>query len=152
VYLAEGPQSTLANTIHRAILDAVTGDGVGSVTSLSEAIRVQLEAVEGSLTDVLGGLDARADRIANTETGKAYNGARMEEMKLNNIERHQWLSSRDPFVRDTHQAGIGVDGEIREVGVPFSNGVIFPGQGAPAPASEVVNCRCTTIAVLNPEG
>ena len=151
VYLAEGPQSTLATAIHRAILDAVTGEGVGSVTSLAEAIRAELEAVEDALTDVLGGLDARADRIANTETGKAYNGARMEEMKMNNVDRHQWLSSRDPFVRDTHQAGIGVDGEIREVGVPFSNGVIFPGQGPPAPASEVVNCRCTTIAVLKPK-
>ncbi len=151
VYLAEGPQSTLAKRIHRAILDAVTGEGVGSVTSLAEAIRVQLQAVENSLTDVLGGLDARADRIANTETGKAYNGARMEEMKLNKIEQHQWLSSRDAFVRETHQPSIGVDGEIREVGEPFSNRVTFPGQGPPAPASEVVNCRCTTVAVLNPK-
>lgn len=147
VYLAEGPQSTLATTIHKAILEAVTAEGVGSVTSLSEAIRLQLKKVEGALTDVLGGLDARADRIASTETSKAYNGARLEEMKLNNVKRHQWLSSRDDLVRDTHQAGIGVDGEIREVGVPFSNGVTFPGQGPPAPASEVVNCRCTTIAV-----
>ena len=152
VYLAEGVQSTLATQIHRAILDAVTGEGVGSVTSLAQAIRVQLEAVEDSLTDVLGGLDARADRIANTETGKAYNGARVEEMKLNKIERHQWLNSRDPFVRETHQGKPeGVDGEIREIGVPFSNGVVFPGQGPPAPAREVVNCRCTTIAVLNPK-
>ena len=151
VYLAEGPQSNLVKSIHKAILEAVTAEGVGSVTSLAEAIRVQLDTIESSLTDVFGGLDVRADRIASTETAKAYNGARMQEMKLNKIERHQWLSSRDPFVRDTHQAGIGVDGEIREVGERFSNGVVFPGEGPPAPASEVVNCRCTTIAVLNTE-
>lgn len=149
VYLAEGPQSTLAKRIHSTILDVMLSPGAPPATTLSEAIRQQLNEVESALTDVLGGLDARADRIAWTEVSKAYNGGRLEEMKLNDVKRHQWLSSRDPFVRESHAPNTGVDGEIVEVGQPFSNGVTFPGEGPPAPASEVVNCRCTTVAVMN---
>ncbi len=147
VYLAEGPQSTLAKEIHSTILDVMLSPGAPPASNLSQAIRQQLNQVESALTDVLGGLDARADRIAWTEVSKAYNGGRFEEMKQNNVKRHQWLSSRDAVVRETHAPNTGVDGEIVEVGQPFSNGVRFPGEGPPAPASEVVNCRCTTIAV-----
>lgn len=146
VYLAEGPLSTLAKNVHRAILDAVTAPGVGSYSSLAEAIRGELQAIEGKLTGIIDGLGPRADRIAATETAKAHNGARVQEMKLNGVERHKWLSSRDEFVRDTHSPLGGVDGQVRKVGEPFSNGVIYPASGGSAPAGEVVNCRCTTVA------
>lgn len=151
-YLAEGVQSNVAKAVHKAVFDAVTAEGVGTYSSLSEAIRANLSTIEGSLTDLIGGLDARSDRIARTETGKAYNGARVEEMKMHDVEKHQWLSSRDAHVRDTHQPGTGVDGDIVTVGEPFPNGVIYPSEGGPsAPASEVVNCRCTTVAVSEPK-
>ena len=63
-------------------------------------------------------------------------------MKRNGVKKHIWLSSRDGLVRPTHQ----IDGEAVNVGEPFSNGVIFPGDSASGPPQEVINCRCTTVA------
>ena len=37
-----------------------------------------------------------------------------------------------------------VDGEIRELDEPFSNGLMFPGDPAGG-AAEVVNCRCALL-------
>lgn len=151
VYLAEGPQSSLARTIHKTIMDAVMSvEGVGSVATLSQAIREALPQVEAALEGELLKLEARANRIASTETTKSYNAARVEEMKRNGIESHQWLSARDAIVRESHAIGTGVDGEIRQVGDLFSNGVAYPGEGGAAPASEVVNCRCTTVPASLP--
>ena len=145
VYLAEGVQSSVAKKVHLAVLEAVTASDVGSVASLSEAIRVKLATIEGSITHLIGGLNARADRVARTETVKAYNGARQEEMKRHEIETHQWLSSRDAAVRDMHRR---IDGEVVRVGEKFSNGATFPGEGS---AREACNCRCTTIAASEPK-
>jgi SPP1 gp7 family putative phage head morphogenesis protein len=151
VYLSEGATSNLALDVRSSILRAVSEAEIGSVNSLREAIRLTLRETLGAVDGVMGGLDARADRIARTETIKANNGARTEEMKNNGIEKHIWLSSRDSAVRDSHQS---LDGDEVEVGQPFSNGLAFPGDHATSgqrPAAEVVNCRCTTIPVVKQE-
>ena len=144
IYLAEGPTSTLARSIHQSILKTVAEAEIGSVSSLSEAIFLTLKDQEIGITHQLNNLQARSDRIARTETAKAHNGARVEEMKLNGVKEHTWMSSRDGNVRDTHQ----IDGQTVIVGERFSNGVAYPGEGGTAPAQEVVNCRCTTVPVM----
>lgn len=53
----------------------------------------------------------------------------------------QWDSTLDSSTRESHQK---VDGEIRELDKPFSNGLMFPGDPAGG-ASEVVNCRCALL-------
>jgi hypothetical protein len=53
----------------------------------------------------------------------------------------QWDSTLDGATRESHQA---VDGEIRELDKPFSNGLIFPGDPSGG-AAEVVNCRCALL-------
>lgn len=53
----------------------------------------------------------------------------------------QWDSTLDGATRPSHQA---VDGEIRELDKPFSNGLMFPGDPSGG-ASEVVNCRCALL-------
>ena len=143
VYLAEGPTSELAKDIRLAVLRSVTDADIGSVNSLREAVRLALSEAIGAVDLKIAQLDARADRIARTETIKANNGARVQEMRNNDIEKHTWLSSRDNAVRDTHRT---LDGETVEVGTSFANGLNFPGDRA-ASAREVVNCRCTTIPV-----
>lgn len=50
----------------------------------------------------------------------------------------QWDATLDGKTRDSHAA---VDGEIREIGERFSNGLMYPGDPAGG-AAEVVNCRC----------
>lgn len=53
----------------------------------------------------------------------------------------QWDSTLDARTRDSHTK---VDGEIRELGKKFSNGLMFPGDPS-GRASEVVNCRCALL-------
>ena len=53
----------------------------------------------------------------------------------------QWDSTLDGATRESHQA---VDGEIRELDKPFSNGLMFPGDPSGG-AAEVINCRCALL-------
>jgi SPP1 gp7 family putative phage head morphogenesis protein len=144
VYLAEGPTSDLALDIRKAILKNVSSDSIGSVNSLREAIRLTLAENLSSVDHLISILDNRADRIARTETIKANNGARVAEMKNNEIERHTWLSSRDNAVRSSHRT---LDGTTVKVDEEFAYGLKFPGDKS-ADAGQAVNCRCTTIPVI----
>jgi hypothetical protein len=49
-----------------------------------------------------------------------------------------WDATLDGNTRESHAA---VDGQIREVDKPFSNGLMYPGDPAGS-AAEVINCRC----------
>ena len=53
----------------------------------------------------------------------------------------QWDSTLDGKTRESHSK---VDGEIRELDKPFSNGLMFPGDPSGG-AAEVVNCRCALL-------
>lgn len=53
----------------------------------------------------------------------------------------QWDSTMDSATRESH---VAVDGEIRELDKPFSNGLMFPGDPAGG-AAEVINCRCALL-------
>lgn len=53
----------------------------------------------------------------------------------------QWDATLDGRTRASHRH---VDGEIRELDEPFSNGLMYPGDPAGG-AAEVVNCRCALL-------
>ena len=53
----------------------------------------------------------------------------------------QWDASLDNKTRKSHMK---VDGEIRELDEPFSNGLMFPGDPS-GKAKEVINCRCALL-------
>ena len=53
----------------------------------------------------------------------------------------QWDAALDARTRESHTH---VDGEIRELDKPFSNGLMFPGDPSGG-AAEVVNCRCALL-------
>ena len=84
--------------------------------------------------------------IATTEIAPAVNEGRQEGFKQAGIEKQQWLSARDQNVRESHAAA---DGQTRSLNEHFDVGgasLQFPGDPG-GPAGEVINCRCTTIAV-----
>ncbi|MCS6302359.1 MAG: phage portal protein [Nitrospira sp.] len=88
---------------------------------------------------------ARAQTIARTETARAYNETRWAAMRQLGIERAEWLTARDEHVRldpFDHQ----IDGEVRRLGEPFTNGLRFPNDPTGAPGN-VINCRCVAIPV-----
>ena len=90
-----------------------------------------------------------AVRNATTMTTSAQNGGRMDTYKraqdMGISVRKRWIATLDGHTRPTHRI---CDGEIRETGNPFSNGLEFPGDPTGAPA-EVYNCRCRVVAVVD---
>lgn len=84
-------------------------------------------------------------RIARTEGHRIQNTAAMNAMNAAKEKGadvvKQWDATLDGRTRESHQA---VDGEIRELDKPFSNGLDFPGDPSGG-AAEVVNCRCAIL-------
>lgn len=86
-----------------------------------------------------------AIRIARTEGHRIQVQAGMDACyKAKDIGADvvkQWDSTLDARTRDSH---VKLDGEVRELDEPFSNGLMFPGDPHGA-AAEVINCRCALL-------
>ncbi len=90
----------------------------------------------------------RATRIARTEATGALNAGTLAAMQAEGVSCIEWVSAHDARTRPSHAA---VDGSITILGTPFPNGLKMPGDPS-APASQVVNCRCTIVAAACPPG
>ena len=93
-----------------------------------------------------GGLNpARAERIARTELASYENRGIHEGYKQSGIEKIQWISIIDGRTRSDQRANhIAMNMRITPVGIPFSNGLMYPGDPSANAPAEIVNCRCTT--------
>lgn len=95
----------------------------------------------------------QAIRSARTIVTGAENKGRLDSYAKAEADgiilQKEWLSSNDGRTRHTHlpksQGGVG--GEIVDYDEPFSNGLMYPGDGSGDPA-EVYNCRCSMTAVV----
>lgn len=87
----------------------------------------------------------RAVRIARTEGHRIQTTATMDAMtvakEMGADVLKQWDATLDNRTRESHQA---VDGEIRELDKPFSNGLMYAGDPSGRP-EEVINCRCAVL-------
>jgi len=87
----------------------------------------------------------RAATIARTEVHNANQYGTMQGYKQGNLPIKIWVSVIDSETRgndpDDLANHLTLDGEERPVDMPFSNGLMYPGdpQGS---ASETINCRC----------
>lgn len=98
---------------------------------------------------------ARALRIARTESGTAIGAgtvsAYQSAARVGVRFRVRWLSARDAATRPSHLALEGVEvqpGEAFTIPLGKHAGERGAGPGLFASAAEVVNCRCTTSAVV----
>lgn len=86
-----------------------------------------------------------AVRIARTEGHRIQTTASMDAMEAAKEKGadvvKQWDATLDSRTRESHAQ---VDGEIRELDKPFSNGLMYPGDPRGG-AGEVVNCRCAIL-------
>ena len=86
-----------------------------------------------------------AKRIARTEGHRINTKAPMDacekakEMGADVVK--QWDATLDSKTRDSHRM---VDGEIREIDEPFSNGLMYPSDPE-GDAEETINCRCALL-------
>ena len=123
------------NAINTAIIQGtLQGEGIKSIAE--------------RLVLVVGMNENVAIRNARTMVTAAQNMGREDAIKRANdmgIDTERaWVSTLDFRTRHSHRK---LDGEIRPIGEPFSNGLMFPGDPDGAPA-EVYNCRCREVATV----
>jgi len=121
----------------------------GLRATLSES-GLGLDELTERIRDEVGTM--RAERIARTEAISAANSGTLEGFRQAGVEKMEWLSSHDAFVRPSHARA---DGQVRAADDLFDlvddQGrrcqLQFPGDPM-GPASEVINCRCTLVPVV----
>lgn len=121
--------------------------------SLSEGIAAgeSADALAGRVTDVMADrIRSSSSAIARTETTRASTTGTHESWRQSGVVSHvQWLAALDERTRATH---VEAHGQTVELGEDFTvGGCTGPGPGELDCAREVVNCRCTTVAVLDVE-
>lgn len=99
----------------------------------------------------------RAQTIARTESHGARNA--VNHMTVRRVDaafrvsgaiRRRWQAANDERTRETHRRA---DGQVVELNEPFRVGrasLEFPGDPS-GPADEVINCRCTSITLIDTE-
>lgn len=96
-------------------------------------------------------MDYRAAmRTARTAMTSAQNAGRVEAYRraegMGIHVRKQWLATLDGRTRHSHRR---LDGEVVGMDENFSNGLSYPGDPGPGIGSEVYNCRCTLVPVVD---
>lgn len=126
------------------IISAQIARGISTGMSYSE-IAQQIQGRMVGMYKNPGGALAYAMRIARTEGHRIQVQSAMDACyKAKDIGADvvkQWDSTLDKRTRKSHQH---VDGELRELEEPFSNGLMFPGDPS-GKAKEVINCRCALL-------
>ncbi len=139
VSLVEGATTTLAKDVQRKIVKVLAK--AEEATSLPTAIAEVLDRLEDEMKVMLDQMGARAEMIARTEVNSAVSFGRQQQMIEDEVEKHEWVSSRDGAVRDSHA---NLDGKVVTVGKEFGYGLEYPGDPS-AGVEQIVNCRCTTL-------
>lgn len=132
---------------------------VDDVQSAITAAYENGESVDGAIARVAEALDvagedaskigARAERIARTELSGLMNEVSYTQMEESGVVTgKQWYSIGDGRTRSSHQAVNGMKVGFNE---KFSvNGLLADGPHDPSlPASELVNCRCRLIPIVD---
>jgi HK97 family phage portal protein len=125
----DNARDALKEKLHETLADALENKLTEEQTT---------EAVRNLIKESFSSLKSHARTIARTEVHGAFAEGRWkacEEVEPTEIE---WISSRDVFVRDSHQ---NLDGRRVRYGERFENGCLYPLDPAGGPA-EVCNCRC----------
>lgn len=119
--------------------------GIAQGSSYADIARNVASGMVGDYTKMRGGALGKAYTIARTEGHRitneaAYDAQKRAKEKGADVVK-QWDAAMDKRTRPSHAR---VDGEIREIDEPFSNGLIYPGDSS-GTAAEVINCRCACL-------
>jgi hypothetical protein len=141
---AESVLTTLKDKLKGQLIEGINeGESIETIVGRLEEVYIN-----AGYTDIEG---SALERIARTEVIGASNEGALESYKQANIGlKKGWLAAMDELTRDTHieadrrysEKGIDLDEDF-EVG---QDRMPAPGQGSLA--SEVCNCRCSIIPVI----
>lgn len=104
----------------------------------------QRNLAQANIDKVQSTWQARADRIARTESTGALGAGALAALGKEGAECKEWLATSDHRTRHAHREA---DGQKRAHGMPFDIGgfpAMFPGDPN-LPAHQSVNCRCTVV-------
>lgn len=126
-------------------ISAEVSRGISTGMSYAQVAQQIKARMVGNYDDKPGGALYRAMTIARTEGHRIQVQSGMDacykaKEKGADVVK-QWDSTLDDSTRESHAK---VDGEIRELDKPFSNGLMFPGDPS-GRAEEVINCRCALL-------
>lgn len=94
----------------------------------------------------------RSVRIARTEVIGSANQGQLQVYIDAGVEWKQWITARDERVRHSHQIDGQTVGITEDFVTNMGNHLQYPGdREGGTPVSDVVNCRCTKIAVRTKE-
>lgn len=119
--------------------------GIAQGQSYSDIAKNIAVGMVGNYARMNGGALYNAMRITRTEAHRISQQAAYDALKKakdNGVDVvKQWDATLDKRTRPSHAR---VDGEIRELDEPFSNGLMKPGDPR-GRAAEVINCRCQLL-------
>lgn len=119
--------------------------GIAQGQSYSDIAKNIAVGMVGNYVRMNGGALYNAMRITRTEAHRISQQAAYDALKKakdNGADVvKQWDATLDKRTRPSHAR---VDGEIRELDEPFSNGLMRPGDPR-GRAAEVINCRCQLL-------
>lgn len=103
-----------------------------------------LDKIGKRITSIYKFNSSRVKLISRTESNMLIGRSTDAVYRANNIKKKEWVGNLDEATRDTHAENISI-GPVPYDHV-YSNGMSFPGDSGPA--SEVCNCRCTSIPIV----
>ena len=136
-------------------IDRMSGDVMDNIKDSYEQ-GYGIDKAAANLQEVFDDMeDWELKRVARTEINGAQNqGAEATELQLG-IQYDRWRTAGDARVRGNKPEDTAdhryLDGQISKVGGKFSNGLTRPGDRS-GPIKEWIQCRCTLIPYLIPEG
>jgi HK97 family phage portal protein len=139
-------------------ISATTGEKITMINDVTrQRVKASLEQVMqdgftqesavNKINDIFEN-EARARLIAQTESTQLSGFAADEAFKQANVEKSQWLTTRDGAERESHAF---MDGQVTLVGEDFKSGAGNTAQypGAFGVAAEDINCRCAVVAYFD---
>lgn len=129
-----------ANLYTRAKINSVALQSILQGDSIPNmAMRLAQETGESNLNNAVRNARTMTTSAENAGRDDSYKRAQDMGIKMRRI----WVATLDSRTRDSHRQ---IDGESREVGETYSNGLEYPGDMRAGKPEEVYNCRCTLIA------
>jgi hypothetical protein len=129
------------------------GNAIETAMNDNATPQATAKLVKEALGDVGEIRKNQALTIARTETGTISSSSRFDAFHAEGIEFVEWLTAGDEKVRTE----IGADHKAAGMAGPIRLGESFPGCGLRYPldprgsAANVINCRCSLIAVETPQ-
>lgn len=130
LFYEEQTNATVINSKFEKTIASIIVGGVG-VKILKDTIKKIRDKQKNGMRITATNEVTRKENLAIDVIGFKYKD------KDKSIKK-KWITMHDNRVRDSHKA---LDGETVDVDKPFSNGLMYPGDGSGSP-SDYINCRC----------